>query len=217
MLVVDQPEIMARLLSVVGAKSVPITLKLSSFGTDIELQKYTSMTVKDLMVEVSGLSGLEVSKLRLKHVEETQTKRIDTQLYLKETMTLPEELRVLNTLHDVKLGHNSALMIEEKSAEELAGEAAGSGVATTNEVEHLDDSESMRTVIANVNGFDEFQRYQVNLDWTITELRDFLVVQFELSGDQRLKDLTEGRMFFKEEMENKLRNYEIFREGGTRI
>ena len=129
-----------------------------------------------MLDEVSSLSGLEVSKLRLKHVEETQSKRIDTQLYLKETMTLPDELRVLNTLHDVRLSHNCALMIEEKSAEEIAGESEGTGGAATTEIEHLDDSENARTVIANVSGFDEFQRYQVNIDWTITELRDFLVV-----------------------------------------
>lgn len=72
-------------------------------------------------------------------------------------------------------------------------------------------------MIANVNGFEDFHRYQINIDWTISKLRDFLVAQLDLKGDQRLKDLTEGRMFFKEEMENKLRNYEIFREGGARI
>lgn len=29
--------------------------------------------------------------------------------------------------------------------------------------------------------------------------------------------MTADKMYFKEEMENKLRNYEVFREGGTRI
>ena len=90
-------------MSIAGPKSVPITLKLSSFGTDIELQKYTNFTVKELLEEVSSISGVEMSKLRLKVVEEMQTRRLDTQMYLKETMTLPDELRVLNTLHDFKL------------------------------------------------------------------------------------------------------------------
>ena len=44
-----------------------------------------------------------------------------------------------------------------------------------------------------------------------------MVVQFNLSSEQCLKDLQEGRLFYKEEMENKLRNYEVFKEGGTRI
>jgi len=33
----------------------------------------------------------------------------------------------------------------------------------------------------------------------------------------RLRDLTADKMYFKEEMENKLKNYEVFREGGTRV
>ena len=140
-------------MSIAGPKSVPITLKLSSFGTDIELQKYTNFTVKELLEEVSSISGVEMSKLRLKVVEEMQTRRLDTQMYLKETMTLPDELRVLNTLHDVKLGHNSILTVEEKSDEELTGEEAG--VAANADVELLDDSDNARTVIANVNGYEE--------------------------------------------------------------
>ena len=81
----------------------------------------------------------------------------------------------------------------------------------------LDDTDAIRTVIANTLGSDEFQRYQVNLDWTLTQLLEFLKAQFDLDGEQRLRDLTADKMYFKEEMENKLRNYEVFREGGTRI
>ena len=101
---------------------MPITMKLNSFGTEIELNKYTSFTVKELMEQVSSISGLEAKKLKLKSVEETQSRRIDMMVYLKETLTLPDDQRVLNTLHDVKLIHNSVLTIEEKSDEELAGE-----------------------------------------------------------------------------------------------
>ena len=43
-------------------------------------------------------------------------------MYLKETMTLPDELRVLNTLNDIKIRHNSVFIVEEKGAEELAGD-----------------------------------------------------------------------------------------------
>ena len=56
--------------------------------------------------------------LKLKVVEETRTKRIDTQVYLKETLTLPEELRVLNSLHDLKIAHNAVIMVEQKTDEE---------------------------------------------------------------------------------------------------
>ena len=75
----------------------------------------------------------------------------------------------------------------------------------------------MRTVIVNVQGFEEFERYQVQLDWNLIQLRDFFVEKLQLGGEQRLRELTDGRLFYKEEMENKLRNYERFREGGTRL
>lgn len=64
-------------MSVVGAKSVPITIKVSSFGTDVELSKYTNFTVLDLLEQVASLSGLDANKIKLKVVEETQTRRID--------------------------------------------------------------------------------------------------------------------------------------------
>ena len=37
MLFVDQPELEARLVPLAGKRSVPITMKLSNFGTEIEL------------------------------------------------------------------------------------------------------------------------------------------------------------------------------------
>ena len=94
-------------------------------------------------------------------------------------MTLPDELRVLNTLNDIKIRHNSVFIVEEKGAEELAGDG---GEKASEDIELLDDSDNTRTVIANVSGYEEYQRYQFNLDWTLTELCDFLVVQFNLSG-----------------------------------
>ena len=66
--------------------------------------------------------------LKLKVVEETRTKRIDTQVYLKETLTLPEELRVLNSLHDLKIAHNAVIMVEQKTDEELAADAGAAEV-----------------------------------------------------------------------------------------
>lgn len=124
---------------------------------------------------------------------------------------------MLNTLSDAQLKHNSIIMIEEKSAEELAGESADAHTAAEGGVVQLDETENIRTVIANIAGFDDFQRFQVNLDWTLTELLVFLSQQFELDGDRRLRDLTGDKIYYKEEMENKLKNYEVFREGGTRV
>ena len=93
MLLVDQPELEARLLPCVGDKSIPIALKVSCFGTDIELFRYSNSSVKDLMAEVAIIAGLEPADLKLNVIEENRSRRIDTPLYTKESMTLPEQLR----------------------------------------------------------------------------------------------------------------------------
>ena len=106
-------------------------------------------------------------------------------------------------------------MIEEKSEEEIAGENEGSSEQKA--VESIDESDNMRTVIANIEGFEEFQRFQVDITRDLNYLVDFLKDKFELDGERRLKDHAAKRFFFKEEMENKLKSYETFVEGGSRI
>ena len=133
---------------------------------------------------------------------------------------MPENLRTLNTLQNLKFSNNCSLMVEEKSDEEIAAELASDGDAqapANNGIENINDSDNMRTVIVQVKGFDDISRFQVNLDWTLTALLEFLIVQLDLGEEQRLRDLTLDRMYFKEEMGNKLRNYETFQEGGTRL
>ena len=49
MVLVDQPELEERLLPLVGTRSIPISLKLSSFGNEFELQMYTNSTLKSLL------------------------------------------------------------------------------------------------------------------------------------------------------------------------
>ena len=67
--------------------------------------------------------GLETpSKLKLLSMEGKKSKRIDKELYSKETQSLADSLRVLNTLYDIKLADNSTLIAGEKSAEEQASE-----------------------------------------------------------------------------------------------
>ena len=106
-------------MAVAGTKSLPITLKLSTFGTELELHKYTNQTVMELLDQISSISDLDANKIKLKVLEETQTRRIDQLIYDKETLTLPLELRVLNTLFDVKMKNNSILMVEEKNDDEI--------------------------------------------------------------------------------------------------
>lgn len=176
---------------------------------------YTNSTLKSLLDQAAALSGKGVKSIKLKHVEEHQTRRLDLLLYEKSTETLPVEMRVLNTLQDVKVTHNTILMIEEKSEEEIAGENEGS--IEQKAVESIDESDNMRTVISNIEGFEEFQRFQVDITRDLNYLVDFLKDKFELDGERRLKDHAAKRFFFKEEMENKLKSYETFVEGGSRI
>ena len=77
MLLVDQPELEARLLPCAGKKSVPIQVKVSAFGTDVELSLYTSSSVKALVTQIAELAGFEANKLKIKVVEETLTRRLD--------------------------------------------------------------------------------------------------------------------------------------------
>ena len=58
MLIVDNPDLEAKLLPKVGSLSIPIMMKLSCFGTDIDIAKYTNSTAKDLIEQIMNLSGL---------------------------------------------------------------------------------------------------------------------------------------------------------------
>ena len=71
------------------------------------------------MAKVSELSGLPHDRLKLKVIEETQSFRIDNQLFTKESMTLPEELRELNSLHDLKIANNERLHVEDLTEGEM--------------------------------------------------------------------------------------------------
>ena len=129
-------------------------------------------------------------------------------------MTLPIEMRVLNTLADMKVAQNCIFLCEEKSEEELK-EGATDGANQDDKkngdsnVEMIDDSENIRTVIVN-NEVDvsDFQRYQVDIDWTLRQLIDFLASTYGIEGDARLRDHTFNRYYHTEELDNKLRRYE---------
>jgi len=67
----DQPELEARLVPCAGITSIPIVIKVSAFGADIELPVYTNTTVKSLLERVAEFSGLNAHRLKLKVIEET--------------------------------------------------------------------------------------------------------------------------------------------------
>ena len=77
-------------------------------------------------------------------------------IYEKSTETLPVEMRVLNTLQDAKVTHNAVLMVEEKGEEEMEGEGGVEGKSGDKAVELIDETDGFRTVIANIEGYEEF-------------------------------------------------------------
>ena len=66
---------------------------------------------------------MEPKKLKLLAMQGKKSKRIDSELYLKESQSLPDNLRVLNTLYDIQLGHSAMLIAGQKNADELAADS----------------------------------------------------------------------------------------------
>ena len=91
----------------------------------------------------------------IKLIEETRISRIDTNIYNKE---VPDQL---NTLRDVKICHNSALLVEEKDPNEILLEQTSEQKTNyVQEVIDLDDTADFRTVIVNTqNDKQDFKRF----------------------------------------------------------
>ena len=82
----------------------------------------------------------------------------------------------MNTLKDVKICHNSALLVEEKDINEISLEkSVVGGQAYVQEVIDLDETADFRTVIVNTQSDkQDFKRFQFNLNWSLKELTLFL-------------------------------------------
>lgn len=161
--------------------------------------------------------------MKCKLIEDTKQTRIDRLVWNKEFSTLPPDQWVANQLKDIRIVHNSAFLVEMKDEQDLEDdtEMAQGKASYEPTVVDLDDTESDRTVIATV-GDGEVQRYQVNLEWSLQRLLEFLIEKltlegYKFEGPHRLRRLLDNKSFCAEEMGSKLKNYEAFREGGTRI
>jgi hypothetical protein len=100
----------------------------------------------DFLALLSVKIDRDISTVTVKVVEETLIRRID-----KRVMNI-DNPNVKNTLRDLKIVDNSALLIEEKSQEELAESEATEVVAISNasDVVNIDSTENIRTVIVNL-------------------------------------------------------------------
>ncbi len=137
-----------------------------------------------------------------------------------EFTSLPKDKQVSNSLKEVKIVHNSALLVELKDEHDIEDDLiiAEGKQGYTPTVFLVDDTESERTVIVNYEDDKKsFKHLQINIEWTLGKLIEFLVAEFQKEGPHRLKNHFDNKNFFLEEMDSKLKNYETFREGGTRI
>ena len=57
--------------------------------------------------------------MKLEVMEDTKIRRIDTQVYDKEFLSLPEELRKKMTLRDLKIVHNSLVHVTIRGPNEV--------------------------------------------------------------------------------------------------
>ncbi len=137
---------------------------------------------------------------------------------------------IKNTLKDLKIVDNSALLVELKDPTELQQEQIHGDdgeVITINkesaptkdeEMIDIDSTENIRTVIVNMDSDkNTFDRYQINIDWTLQELTDYILKEKQLEPPYKLRNLTTQRLFVKEELDTKMRSYQDFQIGGARV
>lgn len=113
-----QCDLITRLTPHTDKKAYPVSLKVKIFGNELDLKLYANMTVKQFLSNMAAVGNIEADKLKAKIIDEVKATRIDTQIYDKETLTLPEEVRILNTLADVKVAQGCVIMCDEKTEEE---------------------------------------------------------------------------------------------------
>jgi hypothetical protein len=107
-------------------------------------------------------------------------------------------------LKDLKILDNSALLIELKDPTELQQDLAHGDdgeVITLNKVSapskddeemvDIDSTENIRTVIVNMDSDkNTFDRYQINIDWTLQELTEYIIKEKQLEPPYKIRNLT---------------------------
>ena len=100
----------------------------------------------------------------MKVVEDTVIRRIDRQLFNKDNPNIK------NKLKDLKVVDGSALLVEDKDSTEVEADEVIrlQHIKSSEETVNIDDTENIRTVIVNMESEKTtFDRYQINLDWTV--------------------------------------------------
>jgi len=117
-MLVKDPALIQTLQTVTGDQVLPVSLKLRHFGQETVLKVYNNLCMEDLIFKISHVTQLEPNTLSVKVVEDTVIRRVDRKLVSIDNPTIK------NTLRDLKIVDNSALLIELKDPAELEAEAS---------------------------------------------------------------------------------------------
>lgn len=97
--------------------TLPMKLRLRVDENEIDYITYDSLTIESLMEHVSALKGLEGSKIKAIALEEGKRRRIDSKKRGKKD-------HHLNTLADLKIVDNTAIVIELRTEDEITRQLA---------------------------------------------------------------------------------------------
>ena len=116
------------------------------------------MLLEELMYKIESMTTIPFKEISLKVVEETMIRRIDRQIFNRDNPTIK------NTLKDLKIIENSAILVEKKDENEVDVPDTvvldPGKIVSKDEVIDIDETENIRTVIVN-HEFDQsdFTRY----------------------------------------------------------
>lgn len=162
LLLIDEPDFAQTLQPLTTDDALPMEVRVRHQSNESTHRLYSNETLKSFMETISEQTGVELPSLKLKLIEETLTRRMDTQIYHKEDAALPVIQRRLNSLRDTKVVHNSIFLVEVKDPNEIQAdiEIEKSNTAAVPDVELLDDTEDLRTVIVNTQAAkDDYHRF----------------------------------------------------------
>jgi hypothetical protein len=92
---------------------LPISIKVRHFGNENIIKVYNNLPLDDLIHLISLITQVEGKTLMIKVVEDTMIRRIDRKVFNSDNPNLK------NTLKDLKILDNSALLVELKDPAEL--------------------------------------------------------------------------------------------------
>jgi hypothetical protein len=98
---------------VIGENILPISIRVRSAESEFTLKVYNNINLEELIQLIAFRVNLEPQKISIKVVEDTVIRRVDRLKYNKD---IPN---VKNTLRDLKIVENSALLVEEKDPSEV--------------------------------------------------------------------------------------------------